>query len=88
MPAALKAALEDAAQANKRSITSELVHRLERSFMTPIERDIDDGRRESRELDERLKRIERVIAELDEEHEIERIFQKVVKEAVIKNRKP
>lgn len=56
--------------------------------MTPIERDIDDGRRESRELDERLKRIERVIAELDEEHEIERIFQKVVKEAVIKNRKP
>lgn len=32
MPAALKAALDEAAQANKRSITAELVARLEASF--------------------------------------------------------
>lgn len=58
MPAALKERLEDAAASNHRTVTAELVARLERSFMTAREITSADIAEEIQAIRQRLDRID------------------------------
>ena len=76
--------IEKAADESGRSMNAEILWRLERSFMTWRERYEDDARQDYRELNERLKKLDETLEQLD----LDIIAEKIVREAVIKHRKP
>lgn len=57
MPAELKARLEQAAKENHRSVTAELVARLESTFMQPVSDSDAEGQEKRDQLRERVWRI-------------------------------
>jgi len=83
-PNDLREKVEAAARGNKRSMTAEIIHRLERSFMSGHEIEAVDLEHEQRNLRARLDRLEEQAKEWAFETEIEAIFERVVTDVLKK----